>query len=445
MNIHRLVLSALLAGAGMSLLACDEQTPAPATDAARETAAEHALKHLDPKYVCPMHPQIVRDEPGSCPICGMDLVAVESEARPQGAERKALYYRHPHNPAITSDKPMKDEMGMDYVPIYDDGGGVSVSISPAVINNLGVRTAAAERRSLARRVDTVGYVGFDESRLSHIHMRTEGWIERLYIGSAGERVKKGDLLFELYSPMLVNAQEEFLQALAGKSASLQRASRERLAVLGVSGDQIDELAKTRRSKLRVGFRAPHDGIVAALNVREGMYVKPATEVMSVADLSSVWLLAEVFEGQAEWVQAGQPATVRLSHLPGREWRGQVEYVYPSLDPKTRTLSVRLRFDNPDESLKPNMYANVAIDAGEKPDMLVVPLEALIRTGREDRVILALGEGRFSSRTVVPGMESGEWVEIARGLDAGEQVVTSGQFLIDSEASLKASIMRMGDN
>ncbi len=405
-----------------------------------ETALEHAEKHLDPSYVCPMHPQIVRDDPGSCPICGMDLVAVEPEAE-TALSGEPLYYRHPHNPEITSKKPMQDEMGMDYVPIYD-GGGSAVRIAPEVVNNLGVRTALVERSRLWRRMDTVGYVDYDESKLVHVHLRTDGWIERLFVETLGDQVRKGDPLFELYSPDLVNAQQEYLQALASGNKSLISASRDRLDALGVSRGQIDALARGGKVQQRVTVYSPHDGIVATLNVREGMYVKLATEVMSLADLSTVWVLAELFEQKTGWVQPGQPAEVRLSFQPGRTWEGEVEYVYPNLDPKTRTLRARLRFDNPDRALKPNMYADVTIYGGARRDILVIPREALIRTGREQRVILDLGEGRFAPRAVVAGMESGDFVEIRSGLREGERVVTSGQFLIDSEASLKASLKRM---
>ncbi len=372
---------------------------------AQESAVEHALKHLDPTYVCPMHSQIVRNEPGTCPICGMVLVSV------------------------AVDGPM-------------EGGQPVVSISPAVENNLGVRTAQVEHGALARRIDTVGYVDLDENRISHVHLRTEGWIERLMVKSEGERVETGQLLFEVYSPTLVNAQEEYLQAVATGNKALAVASRERLESVGVSPSQIKAIARAGKARQLTQVYAPQDGVVSALNVREGMYVKPATEVMTLADLSSVWLLAEVFERQAHWVQAGQPAEVRLSYAPGRQWEGLVEYVYPQLDLKTRTLKVRLRFDNPGEALKPNMFADVTLFAGPKGDVLSIPREALIRTGSEERVILALGDGRFQARRVTSGIESGDRVEIRQGLEEGEQVVTSGQFLIDSESSMKASLSRM---
>ncbi len=435
----------------LALAACsDEQTPA--EGAAPETALEHAEAHLDPKYVCPMHPNIIRDKPGSCPICGMTLVEKEAEPQAQAAaggsgERRILFYRNPMNPAITSKVPMKDDMGMDYIPVYADeaGGGdegPTVRISPAVENNLGVRTAPVEVGKLWRRIDTVGYVDFNENLITHIHLRTRGWIEKLLVKSEGERVKKGQLLFEVYSPELVNAQEEYIQALRTGNQRLIRASRERLVALGFAQSQIKRLSRTREIDQYVKVYASQDGIIEDLSIREGMYVTPKMKVMSLADLSSVWLLAEVFESQADWVKVGQNAEVRLGYLPGFVWEGTVEYIYPNLDPKTRTLRARLRFDNPGESLKPGMFAAVHIYGGAKENVVSIPREALIRTGSEERVIVALGEGRFAARPVVAGIESGDYIEIKEGLAAGEMVVTSAQFLIDSEASLKASLARM---
>ena len=406
----------------------------------KETALEHAEKHLDPTYVCPMHSQIVRKQPGTCPICGMDLVEVKQQTK---KEKKILYWVAPMDANYRRDEPGKSPMGMDLVPVYDDGGdGVEVKISAAVVNNMGVRTNKVERGPLWRRIETVASVDYDESRLSHIHLRTEGWIEKLAVRSEGERVKKGDRLFNVYSPKLVNAMEEYLQALNSNSRRLVSASKDRLISLGISKKQIRNLEKTKKVPQTVAIYAQQDGVVAALKVREGMFVKPASEIMRLADLSSVWILAEVFENQVAWVELGQDAEVSLSYLPGKQWKGKVEYIYPSLDPKTRTLKVRLQFDNPNEELKPNMYAHVKIYGGVKQNILTIPREALIRTGQEQRVIVDLGEGRFAQQKVTAGMESGDWVEIIKGLKENDVVVVSGQFLIDSEASLKASLMRM---
>ena len=368
-----------------------------------------------------------------------------SAATAEDGDREILYWVAPMDANYRRDKAGKSPMGMDLVPVYADAGGSdgsSVSIAPQVVQNLGVRTAVAERSRLWRGIDTVGYVDFDESKVSHIHLRTEGWIENLVVQSEGERVTRGQRLFNLYSPDLVNAQEEFVQALNIGNKGLIRASRSRLDALGIPGNRIKRLEKDRKPSQTIPVYAPQDGVVSTLPVREGMFIKPATRIMSLADLSSVWLLAEIFERQADWIEVGQSAEVRLPYQPGPVWEGRVEYIYPSLDPKTRTLKARLRFDNPDETLKPNMYANVKIYGGPRDDVIVIPVEALIRTGREDRVVLALGEGRFESRTVTAGIESGDWIEILTGIEPGDTVVTSGQFLIDSESSLKASMQRM---
>ena len=361
------------------------------------------------------------------------------------SDREVLYWVAPMDANYRRDKPGKSPMGMELVPVYADAGsgdGNSVTIAPEVVQNLGVRTTVAERSRLWRGIDTVGYVDYDESKVSHVHLRTEGWIEDLVVQSEGERVTQGQRLFNLYSPELVNAQEEFVQALKAGNKGLIRASRSRLDALGIPASQIKLLEKNRKPSQTIPVYAPQDGVVSSLSVRDGMYIKPAVRIMSLADLSSVWLLAEVFERQADWVKVGQPAEVSLAFLPGRIWEGKVEYIYPSLDPKTRTLKARLRFANPDEALKPNMYANVKIYGGSGDEVVVIPLAALIRTGREERVIIARGEGRFEPRPVRAGIESGDWVEIIDGVEPGENLVVSGQFLIDSEASLKASMLRM---
>ena len=361
-------------------------------------------------------------------------------------EKEILYWVAPMDANYRRDKSGKSPMGMDLIPFYAgaEEDGSTVSISPTVVQNLGVRTAKAELTRLWRGIDTVGYVDYDESKVSHIHLRTEGWIEKLDVESEGERVKKGDFLFDVYSPKLVNAQEELVTAISTGNKGLIRATKERLAALGISSSQINKLQKTKKVKQRISIYAPQDGVVSDLPVREGMFVKPSQKVMTLGDLSSVWLLAEIFERQSQWVEVGQAAEVRLSYIPGKLWQGEVEYIYPSLDPKTRTLKVRLRFDNPGERLKPNMYTNVKIYGGAKENTIVIPLEGLIRTGREERVIVALGEGKFEARNVSAGIESGDYVEILTGIEEGDKIVTSGQFLIDSEASMRASLNRMSD-
>ena len=361
--------------------------------------------------------------------------------------RQVLYWYAPMDPSFRSDNPGKSPMGMDLVPKYADevdGQSGVVAIDPTMINNLGVRTALAERGSLSRLIETVGYVSYDEDTIHHIHTRVDGWIEKLVTNATGDPIVKGQLLFELYSPTLVSAQEEYLAALRSSNSVLRNASRNRLVALGVTSTEIGRLEKERSVRQRIPTYAMTDGVVANLGVRHGMFVTPSTEVMSIAKLDSVWVLAEVFERQAAWVKAGQQAMVNLDYLPGETLRGTVDYVYPELDPKTRTLKVRLRFDNEELALRPNMFARVSIQGEGVGEVVHVPREALIRGGSVNRVVVDLGNGRFQSKPVTIGIESGDRIEIREGISAGERIVTSAQFLIDSESNIDAALNRFDD-
>ena len=361
----------------------------------------------------------------------------------KSVEKDPLYWVAPMDPNFRRDEPGKSPMGMDLIPVYtDESSGNTVSISAVVEQNLGVRTSKAERRSLWRKVEATGYIGYDESRLSQINVRTEGWVQRLLVETEGERVKKGQLLFEFYSPQLVNAQKEYIQAKRRNETRMVDAAEKKLLALGMAASGIQRLSQSGKVTESIQVLAPQDGIITRLNVQEGIFIKPATEVMSLADLSSVWLQAGVFESQAEWVAEAQSAEARLNYMPGEVFSGRVDYVYPVLDPVTRTLQVRLRFDNPQEQMKPNMYARVTIFGKSHPGALSIPREALIRGARFDRVVVALGDGLYVVREVISGIESGEWVEITSGLEVGDVVVTSAQFLIDSEASMAGSIQRL---
>jgi len=409
-------------------------------DISLKTAADKKEEKEILYWVAPMDPAYRRDQPGKSPM-GMDLVPVYAEEK---TEPQILYWVAPMDPGYRRDGPGKSPMGMDLVPVYAEeaGNNNAVHISAAVEQSLGVRTSKVERRSLWRKIEATGYVGFDESRVSQINLRTEGWIERLLVKNEGQRVKKGQLLFEFYSPQLVNAQKEFVQAKRRKDPRMQSATEEKLLALGMVQADIQNLARTSTVSNTVQVLAPQDGTVTSLNVKEGIFVKPAMEIMSLADLSSVWLQAGVFESQIDWVMESQSAEARLNYMPGEVFSGRVDYVYPVLDPKTRTLQVRLRFDNPGERLKPNMYARVTIFGKSHPGALSIPREALIRGQDANRVVVALGDGSYTVHEVMSGIESGNWVEIVAGLEAGDEVVTSAQFLIDSEASLAGSIQRL---
>lgn len=361
--------------------------------------------------------------------------------------RDILYWVAPMDANYRRDEPGKSPMGMDLVPVYADEVDAvpgTVKIDPTVVNNLGVRTTRAEKGPLSRRIETVGYISFDEDTLLHVHTRVEGWIEKLAVTATGDAVEKGQLLFELYSPTLVNAQQEYLAAVRSNNTALRSASKDRLVALGVTESEILRLQKNQSPSQRVRVYADSDGVIAHLGVREGIYVTPSTEVLSVARLDRVWVHAEVFERQSAWVIPGQEAVVELDYLPGKLWRGTVDYVYPELDPVTRTLKVRIRFDNEGEYLRPNMFARVALFGTETDPVVHVPREALIRGGSVNRVVLALGEGRFRSQPVEIGIESGDRVAILDGLAAGDVVVSSGQFLIDSESNIESALSRMDD-
>ena len=384
---------------------------------------------------------------------GIDVLVMDdhssySESESKSKEKKILYWVAPMDPNYRRNKPGKSPMDMDLVPIYEDGaediGGdiPIVKIKPEIINNIGVRTTMVERGTLWKKIGTVGYIDYDETRITHIHTRTEGWIEKLRVRAEGEQVKRGQLLFELYSPPLVNAQEEYLQALAIGNRILSGASREKLVSLGISKSQIDRLEKEKNVTHNIRFYAPQSGVLNNLGVREGMYIKPETQILSLANLDNVWLLAEVFERQANWVKTGQMAEAELPSMPGIIWKGTVDYIYPDLDPVTRTLRVRLRFDNPEKKLMPNMYAHVTIFSGEKNNVISIPREALIRDAEQERVILSLGDGRFQAQEVIAGIESGDSIEIISGLSEADEIVVTSQFLIDSESNLKASLRRM---
>lgn len=357
-----------------------------------------------------------------------------------------LYWVAPMDPNFRRDVPGKSPMGMELVPVFadlikDDDPGV-VRISPNVVNNLGVRTAKVKLAVLQQSIRTVGYVQYNENNLLHVHPRVEGWIEKLYIKAAGERVKEGEPLYALYSPELVNAQQEYLLAKRRNNQELTLAAESRLLALQMPTRSLKQLKNSQVVQQTVVFNAPQSGAIDRLTIREGFYVKPGTTLMSIGALDDVWVEAEVFESQAAQVKVGQLVTMTLGFVPGKTWQGQVDYVYPTLDAQTRTLKVRLRFDNVDMLLKPNMFAQVIIQTDSEKQTLMVPKEAVIRTGTQDRVVLVMGEGQYKSIAVNLGQVTNKFAQILDGVNEGEQIVVSAQFLLDSESSIHSDFMRM---
>ncbi|WP_176491133.1 MULTISPECIES: efflux RND transporter periplasmic adaptor subunit [Microbulbifer] len=364
----------------------------------------------------------------------------------QGAgEKKILYWVAPMDPNYRRDGPGKSPMGMDLIPVYEgeeqkEAAG-TVRISPAVENNLGVRTGTAERGPVSAKLNTVGIVQLDQDRIEHQHSRLSGWVQKSWVKARGDRVEKGQPLVQIYSPELVKAQRELLAALKSGNRALISASRERLQSLGIPAAEVARVEREGSASEAITLYAEASGYVDNLGVRDGMYITPQTTLVSVGPLETVWVEGEVFPRQGYKVQLGDTATVRADISPGRIWLGKIAKVLPQLDKQMRTLTVRVRVDNPDRTLRPGMFVRLQLD-GPELQALTIPREALIRTGRMERVVLAEGDGRFRSVRVRSGREFGERVEILEGLKAGARVVTSAQFLLDSESSVSADLERM---
>ncbi|SEG44332.1 efflux RND transporter periplasmic adaptor subunit [Vibrio hangzhouensis] len=378
---------------------------------------------------------------------GHDMSSMSGNTESKEAD-EPLYWVAPMDPNYKRDQPGKSPMGMDLIPVYaDDLSGANdkpgtVKINPAVENNLGVKTEVVKQEKLSPRIETVGYIAFDESRLWQTNVRVSGWVEKLYINAVGERVNKGDVLFKLYSPELVKAQEELLNAHRTGRNSLIRGATERLTTLGVDQQQIRQIVRQGKASQTIDIKALGNGVVATLNIREGGYLSPAQSVISAGPIDEVWVDAEVFERQAEWIKAGSQATMTLDALSGREWQGEIDYVYPILDPATRTLRVRLKFANPDYQLKPNMFANIALQPITEQSVLTIPRSSVIRSGGMTRVVLSEGEGKYRSARIEIGREARDRVEVLQGLTLEDTVVTSAQFMLDSESSQSADLSRI---
>lgn len=359
-----------------------------------------------------------------------------------------LYWVAPMDPNYQRDKPGKSPMGMDLIPVYaddlngsDDKPG-TLKIDPAVENNLGVKTDTVKQEVLAPRIETVGYIAFDESQLWQTNVRVSGWVEKLHINAVGEKVKQGEVLFTLYSPELVKAQEELISAYKTNRKGMIKGATDRLVTLGVDRSQIKSIVRRGKASQTIEIKAPADGVIASLNIREGGYLSPAQAVISAGPLDEVWVDAEVFERQSHWIKQGSQASMTLDALPGGEWNGEVDYVYPILDPSTRTLRVRLRFSNPQGELKPNMFANVALKPVSSDEVLTIPRSSVIRSGGMTRVVLAEGDGKYRSARIEVGREAADKIEVLQGLNAGDRIVTSAHFMLDSESSQSADLSRI---
>ena len=361
-------------------------------------------------YTCGMHPQVVQDHPGNCPICGMKL------------------------------EPMRKQ-------------GTGIKIDPVTIQDMGIRTGVITNGPLRRVIRTVGTIDYNEPTLADVTTKFKGWIEKLYVDATGQLVMRGDPLFEIYSPELYTAQTEYLLALKGAQAAssqndpdrdtLLQSARLKLKFFDISDEQIAALERTGRPKKSLRIVAPQDGFVVEKNVVEGQMVQAGMQIYRLADLGLVWVYAEVYEQDLPYIRLGQEALVTLSYLPDRQFRGRVTYIYPNVDQKTRTVRVRMEFHNPGFFLKPGMFANVEVRAELAPSALLVPDSAILRSGQKNTVFVALEGGRFAPRSVVLGPRAEhDMYQVLAGLHPGDRVVTSGQFMLDSESQLREAIQKM---
>jgi Cu(I)/Ag(I) efflux system membrane fusion protein len=366
------------------------------------------------------------------------------------ADHRILYYRNPMGLADTSPKPKKDSMGMDYLPVYADDGGQddppgTVRISPGRLQTLGVRTAAAVMRpASARTVSATGTLQFDERRLATVTTKVPGWIEHLAVAATGDPVRQGQVLAEIYSPELVSSEEEYLVA-ARMGGAMSAAAVQRLHALDIPDDEIERLRRTGRSSRRIAVMAPADGVVIDKPIQQGMRVEAGEALYRTADLSSVWLIAQVQERDLGAIATGARAAASFVAFPGRSFQGTVDFIYPSLSPETRTARVRIVMPNPDGVLLAAMYANVQIgaSAGTEP-ILSVPDSAVLDSGSRQVVLLVRDAGRFEPRQVRLGIHGDDWVQVVDGLRPGDQVVVGANFLIDAESNLRAALQGFAD-
>jgi len=412
-------------------------------------------------YSCGMHPDVIAEEPGNCPICGMKLTPLKAtgSAAPKG-KGKILYWRAPMDPTYISDKPGKSPMGMDLVPVYEgeEGGGTgSILIDPITVQNMGIKTTTVQRRDIQGKIRAVGTITYNEEKLYTVNSKISGWIEKLYVNYTGQFIKKGQPLLEIYSPDLVSAQEEYLLALKNRelaqassfndirtgARTLLASTRKRLENWDIPASAIDEIQRRGTVSKTMTLTAPANGVVIHKNAIEGSYVKAGTNLYQIADLSSVWVEASVYEYEISRVKVGQSAEMQLSYSPGRKFYGKVTYIYPYLDSKARDVKVRLEFPNPDLELKPDMYANITLETDTAHGVLVIPTESVIRSGVRNIVFITREAGKFEPREITIGAEAGEgFVKVASGLLEGEKIVTSGQFLLDSESNAQEAIKKM---
>lgn len=376
--------------------------------------------------------------------------------------KKIKYWVAPMDPAYIRKEPGKSPMGMDLVPVYEEAGGEkeptsTIRIDPVTIQNMGIRTAPVIRKPITKTIRTFGNITYDETRMVSVNTKFDGWIERLYVNFEGEQVRRGQPLFDIYSPELVTAQEEYLLALKQQrnlenspfdrvrdsAERLLTASRKRMRYWDMSAAQIKRIETTGEVRKVITIFSPANGVVIKKNAVEGQFVKAGANQYEIADLSNVWVDVEIYEYELPYVTQGMPARMELSYIPGKRFEGEVLYIYPYLSKETRTARLRLAFPNTDSRFKPGMYANIRLEAELPGPNLVIPQEAVIDTGVRQVVFVSKGMGKFEPRAIKIGVEvNGHQYQVLKGLSEGEKIVISAQFMLDSESRLREAVQKM---
>jgi len=438
-NYIAILVVGVFIGAGIFYVAVDSRS-----------SESHLHADVEQLYSCGMHPNIIEKEPGTCPICGMNLTPIKNNKSKSSnsGDREIIYWRAPMNPNEVYDAPGKSQMGMDLVPVYNDEGSEAgvVTVDGSVLQSMNVKMDFVKNRSGSSSIYTNGIVTTDERKEYVITSKISGWIEKLYVNYEGQKVRKGEKLADIYSPELIAAQQELITALNfNKTVSninsdeLVKNAIRKLELYDIAKSDINDLIKTKIVKKYLPLYAPFNGTALTKEVVEGEKITPNKQLMTIADLNNLWLKADIYESEIGKIQVGAEAEITFNYSPGKIYTGKITFIYPTVDPVSRTISVRINLPNRDSNLKPAMFGNVVIKGEEHGEMPSIPESSVIRSGKKNIVVLGLGEGRFKPVEVTLGSYSDGYYQVLNGLKLNDKIVTSGQFMLDSESSLRSAI------